>query len=646
MTAFAGLVRFDGAPIDPAGEERLSRALGSQTKGRVLTSRCQGAVFVQRAGADGPDTRRNPGPLRPGLFAASGRLDNRDELADALGIPGSERRGLSDARLIEGMFARWGPAGVARCIGAFAFAQWNAAARRLTLGRDCLGHRVLLFHRTERFAVFASLLGVLFAQHEVPRALDEEMLASFLVLNHKERRRTLYRGIERTPSRSLVTIDPSGARDRIYWSPRLDGPPPFRRDEDYVERARELFDRAVADAIRDAPDFAVGLSGGLDSSAIAATIARRGDRARIPCYTLVPPAGMQLELEPDRYLDERDKVRALGRMYPQLQIGFIAPQGLHPLEEDDTRLFAQLGVPALGASLIGRAAFVQDAIRAARHPVLLIGSRGNVGLSWDGGSSLLSLIKAGHWLAFARELSALAREGNVGRAQAFRSWVLMQGAPEWLRSFFHRVRGRDPYSVARYSALNPDYITAHDLRRRWRAQRFDPWRQPAGWNPAQFRAEALFDYAGAQRDNMDWVRECDGLDLRDPHADRRLLEFALQVPEHLYRKNGVKRSFARAVFADRLPPDILAERRRGYSGGGPWFRSLDPRRQDIAAEIERLESSPAACRLLDLPRLKRLVDEWPRDEQTAQARERDYKLALTRGIHVGRFIRWVEGGNA
>lgn len=113
----------------------------------------------------------------------------------------------------------------------------------------------------------------------------------------------------------------------------------------------------------------------------------------------------------------------------------------------------------------------------------------------------------------------------------------------------------------------------------------------------------------------------------------------------MFRQNGVPRSFARRVLADRLPPEILTERSRGAQAP-TWFRALDAGRENIARDIERFEASPLARRLLDLPRLKRLMAEWPKDEPAAQIRETDYKLALTRGVHVGRFIRWVEGGNA
>ena len=136
--------------------------------------------------------------------------------------------------------------------------------------------------------------------------------------------------------------------------------------------------------------------------------------------------------------------------------------------------------------------------------------------------------------------------------------------------------------------------------------------------------------------------EVGGRELRDPHADRRLLEFALAVPEPLYRRDGVPRSFARRVLADRLPREIIGERRRGANNTA-WFRSLDAAR--AARDIEHLEASPLVRRLIDLPRLKRLVAQWPKDEQAAELRRAEFRLVLGRGVHIGRFVRWVEGGN-
>ena len=77
-----------------------------------------------------------------------------------------------------------------------------------------------------------------------------------------------------------------------------------------------------------------------------------------------------------------------------------------------------------------------------------------------------------------------------------------------------------------------------------------------------------------------------------------------------------------------------------------WFESLDARKPIIEAEVERIEASRLASRLIDVARLKRLIAEWPSDASVAEARVNEYRLGLDRAVHVGQFIRWVEGGNA
>jgi asparagine synthase (glutamine-hydrolysing) len=248
--------------------------------------------------------------------------------------------------------------------------------------------------------------------------------------------------------------------------------------------------------------------------------------------------------------------------------------------------------------------------------------------------------------SFAREWIAVSRQTGRSLPRTFASEVAMPGGPDWLRRLLYRLYKGDPESVAFYSALNPDFMAERDLPRQWREQGFtQPWFRTVGWDAARIRAELLFDRNQFARDMYAMHDEHHGLEVRDPHSDRRLLEFLLAVPEPIYRRNGVPRSFARAVLADRLPREILDERRTGIQAGA-WFRRLDGRRNAIAAEVERLDASLLARRLLDVPRLKRLMSEWPADEHAAENRRMEFQRLLGRGLHIGRFIRWVEGGNA
>jgi asparagine synthase (glutamine-hydrolysing) len=649
MSAFAGIVALDGATIDREMEASASLAMSASHPGRTVLRRIAGAAFVQRDASGGAQLHGETHPLMvgdgPALFVALARLDNREEVGASLGLGGAELARRSDAHLLLSMQERWGDDGVARCVGAFAFALWDAEARRLTLGRDCLGNRPLFYHRGPYFVAFATSLRSLLALPGVPRALDEMALAQFIAVNHREQQRTLYRGIDRVPSRTMVSIDRNGVRSRKYWTPDFDAAPLYRREEDYIERARELLDLAVASAMRDTPHIAIATSGGLDSSAIAATAARLGVAQSITCFSRVPPSGTQIDVGPFRYLDERDKVEALARMHPSLAVRFVTPERDDPLAEDDTRYFARANLPALGPLGMGIGRNFLDAIQAAGHRVVLIGNYGDFGLSWKGPLSLVALLRDSRWRTFAHELRAVARESDRSLARTFAADVMMPTAPLWMRRLIYRMRGRDPDGVAQHSALNPAFIAESGLAQRWREQGFDPWFGPRDWNAARWRAARLFDHNQYASDIRAMSGEIVGCEARDPHADRRLLEFALAVPEPMYRRNGVPRSFARRVLADRLPREIIDERRRG-TNNPTWFRSLNARRANIARDIEQLDASPLVRRLLDVPRLKRLMAQWPKDEQVAESRRGEYQLALARGVHVGRFVRWVEGGNA
>ena len=202
------------------------------------------AVFAQRISLREAQSPGSPPWLRSGkaLFAASARIDNRDEVTAALGLE-RQRPGASDAELVRNAIERAGDAGLARLVGDFAFAYWDAEFRQLLLGRDCLGRVPLFFHVGRGFAAFALSYSSLLALPDVPREVDEVVLGHLLALNLQERRRTLYRGVERVPSRSVVTINGTSYSERQYWTPNLDAAPTYRTEDDYVARGRELLDQ-------------------------------------------------------------------------------------------------------------------------------------------------------------------------------------------------------------------------------------------------------------------------------------------------------------------------------------------------------------------------------------------------------------------
>jgi asparagine synthase (glutamine-hydrolysing) len=137
-----------------------------------------------------------------------------------------------------------------------------------------------------------------------------------------------------------------------------------------------------------------------------------------------------------------------------------------------------------------------------------------------------------------------------------------------------------------------------------------------------------------------------GIDVRDPTIDRRIVDFCLALPEDQYLRLGTVRWLARRAFADRLPAEMLDRRRIRKGKQAPdYHEQLEASREALIAEVDRMAGSAMAARCLDLSRMRRLIENWPKTGWQSEAVTNDYRLALLRGVGTGRFILDVEGGN-
>lgn len=223
-----------------------------------------------------------------------GRLDNREELAAALGI---SLKGdmVPDGRLIFSALERWGQDAFPKFIGDFAVALWDIHDRKLILARDQLGRRTIYYHHGQDFIAFATTYPALLALPCVPRKIDELGVADFLILNMRHPPvNTLYEGVNRVPKAGCAVFDGNGLRVNTYWDPTPTRQIRFPSDGEYVEAMREQLEQAVACRLRAKDGIASTMSGGLDSSAVAATAAKLLAPDRLLAVTSVPPEGMKL----------------------------------------------------------------------------------------------------------------------------------------------------------------------------------------------------------------------------------------------------------------------------------------------------------------------------------------------------------------
>ncbi|HKQ62376.1 MAG TPA: asparagine synthase (glutamine-hydrolyzing), partial [Candidatus Polarisedimenticolaceae bacterium] len=174
------------------------------------------------------------------------------------------------------MYAAHGVAGLARLNGMFALAIWDRERRTLVLARDRFGIKPLFVYREPGRLAFASELSALLAAGLPPeRELDRLELRHFLSQKYTSPAGTILRGVRSIEPATVLEIGPGGERVWRYWEP--ESLPAPRLDED---EAAEALEHALGDAVRRqlVADVPVGLflSGGVDSSSLAALVARQG----------------------------------------------------------------------------------------------------------------------------------------------------------------------------------------------------------------------------------------------------------------------------------------------------------------------------------------------------------------------------------
>jgi asparagine synthase (glutamine-hydrolysing) len=577
-----------------------------------------------------------------GRLVFAGRLDNREDLAEALGIAPAALRETSDSALCLLALERWYLDALPRLEGGFAFALWDERSRRLLLGRDKMGGRPLFYHRGAGFIAFATTFNGLFALPQVPRAIDEVVLGDFLALNVFEERRTIYRGVLRVPSGCHALCDADDLRVEAYWTPRRRSLG-LKRHEDYVEAAREQLDRAVRPMLRSERPVAVQCSSGLDSPAVAATAARMLAPERLAVIVRVPPAGQRSADTDLRCLDEGPGVRTLAAMHPNMDVTAVDDDGLHPIDRDPALRFALNGMPVFNPLNHGWLSGTIDHAVRQGHRVMLEGGWGNFSLTWGRNSSLHHLLLRGQPIRLLRELLALRRASGQPLSAVFRHRVLRHLAPAWVKRWRRRQLGLG-YGLEHGGFVDPEFMREHRLEERVRE--IGGWRDGrVASDPFEARSKWLVRSNEIGRDWQGQTPAFLGLEKRAPLGDPRLIEFCLNVPEEHYLRGGRTRALARDVLADRVPPEIYANRKVGVQTP-EWFARLDAQRDFIRRDVERIAASPLASRMIDMRRLRSAVENWPANAEEAEAHRAELAAGLTRAMQIGRFICWVEGGNA
>lgn len=533
------------------------------------------------------------------LCVADVRLDNRADLIAALDIGSTAAASLCDAALVLAAWLAWDTAVFDRLRGDFAVAIHDRRQQRLILARDFLGQRPLFYHQAPDMLAFASMPSGLLALPSLAPLADKLTLTDYLASRRSRHRRSFFAGVTPVPPGHWLTYESGTVALHRYWQPPVTASAPGDKAS-RTAIARRLFDTAVAHRLRDTAIVASHLSGGIDSGAVTLSAARHlpGER-KLLAYTAVPPPGLNVADPPGRFVDEGPLAGLSASRAANIVHRCIWADraDFSNRWEHGMGLFQQ---PLPGVSNYRWTAAIYDHAKAAGAATLLIGQVGNLSISYQlPGDAKVAAVAGPFWRRFLRPIARRAR-----------TWQRSIGAARQ-RLHFLRDTGTPPVEPP----LPPD---AHDER---------------------VAALQLLDFGS----NGKAVLAGWGLDLRDPTADRDLIDFCLSLPLEDFVEDGRHRGLARRALTDLLPAEVLFDQRRGLQSAD-WRAAMLLDRPALLAEVNRAREHPLASAMIDLDGLEAALLAMGDNIALAQADQQLLRQGALRALAASHFMRVAYDG--
>jgi len=598
LTAICGLLDLGGLGNADAALERM-----------IFSLTGDGTAHVERAGGAGgrialiahpddiasPARRERPTLLQQGERIAAATIT----LCDWIDAP-HDARARSGLAVIDEAIQRAGPMGLDLCDGEFAGAHWDAGCRRLCLFKDHAGTQPLFFAwRARAWLAFASMPRALIAGGFTSGEIDRELIARWSFTFEGHGTKTHFQGVERVLPGHVLVCENGACRQVRYWTPCLD---PLETDPGYAEVTHELgrrLDRAVRRRLPRTGLAGAHLSGGLDSTGIAALAARAmaEDDRRLQAYAFAPA---EIPGAPEM-VTELPAVEATCAMHRTIDLTYIACS--------DTEIEPLQGFSPEFPHPLATSPYAGTLRRAAADGVthMLAGFGGDEAASYSGRSAVLDAMSR-HPLRALR-LPEVARRANWYGIRPLLQVALRSLVPSAYQALLRRRR-RAWKDYAMMAAF-----LRQDLR-------WDLAEDPAFGSalPASHVGRDMFALFSGGRlgltgEELAWRAAPFGITYTFPLMDRQLVEYAFRIPAHHHLHRAPRRIVYRDALAGVLPDSVRLRPTKLLANPTGAFNILRMRGAYRAA-VDEMAGSEAE-EVFDLDALRRAVDALPAPEAIA-----------------------------
>lgn len=519
------------------------------------------------------------------VITADARIDNREELLNALTLSTEPNLNVTDSEIILAAYQKWGKSCPDRLLGDFVFAIWDPQNQTLFCARDHFGIKPFYYYSSKDCFIFASEIKALLSFPGLPHQLNELRIADyFLEPMLEDKSTTVYEGIFRLPPAHWMNVTAqSEPRPQCYWSLDSTATVTMPTDEDYAAAFRDIFFEAVRCRLRSAFPVGCHLSGGLDSSTVTCVAHEILRQTSEPLHTFSNIFDRIVSCDEREYFKH---VLAQGHYTPH----FIHADRSGPLS-DWKEFFQYCDEPFLGPShfLVHG---LNRATQAAGVRICLDGFDGDTVVShgayyfkelarqgdWKTfiaeakaisehfdtapGTLLLGyalpylseLAQKGQWLTFTKRVNEISENFTISRRRLWIQHGLKPNVPKWLLRIFRRLRYGTQALDRSNQILNAQFVERPNTKEFCKSREL-PQKDPSNVREDQETVLNSGTYAHVL-ELSDQCAAAFSIEVRHPFMDKRLVEFCLALPPEQKLKGGWSRIVMRRAMAGILPEPI------------------------------------------------------------------------------------------
>ncbi|RPD45999.1 asparagine synthase (glutamine-hydrolyzing) [Paracnuella aquatica] len=476
------------------------------------------------------------------VIVHNGELYNYKEIKGQLEAKSYHFNTQSDTEVIVAAFACWGKNCLQHFDGAFAFAIWDEEAKTLFAARDRLGEKPFFFAHTGNELRFASEIKALW-QMGLERQVNKGMLYNYLTLgyttNPYDAQETFYQHIFKLPAASCLMLDARSNDLSIeqYWTVFTDEK--NTSDKEAVDTFKNLLHTSVQRRLRSDVPVGTSLSGGLDSSAIAALCAASSERSfSHHCFT----ASFE-----NWSKDETAQAAAIAaKMGLQHH---VVPVSVGDLLKQMDALSLYQEEPVQSASVLAQ----YQVYAAAKHAGI------TVLLDGQGADEILAgYHKYYHW--YWQQLYANKQLTSSGELESARALGVLEPfgltnkvaalLPHFTASLWQKQRAK---KAAAQRGLHPDFVAANKAHFAYALPAKLDLNGVLHYNTFTNGLEELLRYA--DRNSM-----AHAVEVRLPFVQHELIEFLFSLPAHFKIRNGWTKWLLRESMKKVLPNEVVWRR--------------------------------------------------------------------------------------